>query len=193
MNSVKLDSVQCVKELDVSIVLNHKFSQQCKVNAAGKASRMPGFINRNFSFENKSIIPPLYISLVRSNLKYAVQFWSPHHTKDIDKLAFQRRVTNMISSLRHKSYEERLVSLHLFSLKKQWLRGKQIKFFKTFKGFTNVDASKLFSVDDTSRTRSNGVKLRCKQVQLDSTKFFVLTTWLGSGIRFHLQWYSVIR
>ncbi len=35
-----------------------------------------------------------------------------------------------------------------------------------------MDASKLFSVDDTSRTRSNGVKLRCKQVQLDSTKFF---------------------
>ncbi len=35
-----------------------------------------------------------------------------------------------------------------------------------------MDASKLFSVGDTSRTRSNGVKLRCKQVQLDSTKFF---------------------
>ncbi len=30
----------------------------------------------------------------------------------------------------------------------------------------------MFSVDDTSRTRSNGVKLICKQVQLDSTKFF---------------------
>ncbi len=34
-----------------------------------------------------------------------------------------------------------------------------------------MDASKLSSVDDTSLTRSNGVKLRCKQVQLDSTKF----------------------
>ncbi len=40
------------------------------------------------------------------------------------------------------------------------------------KGFTNVDASKLFSVDDTLRTRSNGVQLKCKQVQLDSAKFF---------------------
>ncbi len=35
-----------------------------------------------------------------------------------------------------------------------------------------MDASKLFSVDDTSRTRSNGVKLRRKQVQLDNTEFF---------------------
>ncbi len=33
-----------------------------------------------------------------------------------------------------------------------------------------MDASKLFSVVDT--TRSNGVKLGCKQVQLDSTKLF---------------------
>ncbi len=35
-----------------------------------------------------------------------------------------------------------------------------------------MDARKMFSVDDKSRTRSNGVKLKCKQVQLDSTKFF---------------------
>ncbi len=77
----------------------------------------------------------------------------------------------MITSLRNKSYEERLASLNLFSLEKRRLRGKLIECFKILKGFTNVNASKLFSVDDTSRTRSNGVKLRCKQVQLDSTRF----------------------
>ncbi len=35
-----------------------------------------------------------------------------------------------------------------------------------------MDVSKLFSIDNSSRTRSNSVKLRCKQVQLDCTKFF---------------------
>ncbi len=44
--------------------------------------------------------------------------------------------------------------------------------FKILKGLTNVDASKMFSVDNTPRTGSNRVKLRCKQVQLDCTKFF---------------------
>ncbi len=86
--------------------------------------------------------------------------------------AVQLRATKMITSLRNKSYEERLASLSLFSLEERRLRGKLIECFKILKGFTNVEASKLFSVDDTSRTRSNSVKLRCKQVQLDSTKFF---------------------
>ncbi len=49
MNGAKLDSVQCVKDLGVSIESKVKFSQQCK-DAASKASRMLGFINRKFSF-----------------------------------------------------------------------------------------------------------------------------------------------
>ena len=172
MNGVKLESVQCIKDLGVSIASSLKFSQQCK-DAAGKANRMLGFINRNFSFKNKDVILPLYISLVRPHLEYAVQFWSPHHAKDIAKLeAVQRRATKMITSLRNKSYEERLASLNLFSLEKRRLRGKLIECYKILKGFTNVDANKLFSIDNSARTRSNGVKLRCKQVQLDCTKFF---------------------
>ncbi len=58
MNGVKLDSVQCVKDLGVSIPSNFKFSQQCK-DAASKANRMLGFIHRSFSFKNKGIILPL--------------------------------------------------------------------------------------------------------------------------------------
>ncbi len=103
MNGVKLDSVQCVKDLGVSIASNLQFSQQCK-DAMSKADRMLGFINSNFSFNNKDIIRPLYISLVRPHLEYAVQFWSPHHTKNIAKLAaVQRRATKMITSIRNKS------------------------------------------------------------------------------------------
>ncbi len=130
-------------------------------------------INRNFSFKNKDVTLPLYISLVRPHLEYAVQFWAPHHAKDIAKLeAVQRRATKMIPSLRNKSYEERLARLSLFSLEKRRLRGKIIECFKILKIFTNVDASKLFSISSTSRTRNKGIKLRCKEVQLDCTNFF---------------------
>ncbi len=102
-----------------------------------------------------------------------MQFLSPHHAKDIAKLeAVQRRATKMIPSLRNKSYEERLARLNLFSLEKRFLRGKLRECFKILKGFTNVDANKLFSIDELSRTRSNVIKLRYRQIELDCTKFF---------------------
>ncbi len=65
-----------------------------------------------------------------------------------------------------KSYEERLVSLNLFSLEKRRLRDKLTECLKILTSFTNVDANKLFPIDNLSRTRSNGIKLRWKQVQL---------------------------
>ncbi len=54
-NGVKNESVQCVKYLDVTIASRIKYSEQCK-DAAGKANRMLGFINRKFSFNNKGVI-----------------------------------------------------------------------------------------------------------------------------------------
>ncbi len=67
----------------------------------------------------------------------------------------------MIPSLRNKPYEERLSHLNLFSLDKRRLRGKLIECFKIPNGFTNVDPTKLFVMDDSTRTRNNGAKLKC--------------------------------
>ncbi len=58
MNGTKIEGVQCVKDLGVTIASSLKFSQQCK-DATGKANKMLGFINRNFSFKNKDVIVPL--------------------------------------------------------------------------------------------------------------------------------------
>ncbi len=85
INSIKFESVQCVKDLGVMVASSLKFFQQCKY-AARKSNRMLGFINRNFSIKNKDEILPLYINLVRPDLEYAVQFWAPHQAKDIAKL-----------------------------------------------------------------------------------------------------------
>ncbi len=72
MNSVKIESTKRVKDLGIAIAFNLKFSQQCK-NAAGKAYRMLGFINRNFSFIDKHIIISIHNSLFRSHLEFAMQ------------------------------------------------------------------------------------------------------------------------
>ncbi len=102
-----------------------------------------------------------------------MQFWSLHLAKKIAKLeAVQRRTTKMIPSLRYKSYEKRLARLNLFSFEIRSLRKKLTECFKILKGFTNVDANRLFLIDDSSRTRSNGVELTSIQLHLDCTKFF---------------------
>ncbi len=104
MNDTKLESLHYVKDLGVTIASCLKFSQQCK-DAADKANRILGFVNRNFSFKNKGVVLPLYINSVRPNLEYAVHFRSPHHAMDIANLeAVQRRAIKMITPLRNKSY-----------------------------------------------------------------------------------------
>ncbi len=96
-----------------------KLSQQCK-DAAGKANKMLGFIKGNFFFQNENIIRKLYISLVKPLLDYLVQFWSPHHAKDIAKLeAAQRKATKMITPVRKILEEEKLARLNIVSLEKK--------------------------------------------------------------------------
>ncbi len=87
MNGTKLDSVQCVEDLGVSVVSSLKFSQQCK-DAAGKANRILGFINRNIWFKTKDVVLPLYTSFVRPHLGYAVQWvgvaeWLPRGSGEL--------------------------------------------------------------------------------------------------------------
>ncbi len=85
MWGVNIESVHSVKDLGVTVSSNLKFSQQCN-ESVKKANRMVGLIKRKFSFKKKDVVLPLYNSSVRPQLGYAVQFWSPHHAKDIVKL-----------------------------------------------------------------------------------------------------------
>ncbi len=73
INGNKLESVQFVKDLGVSVASRLKLSQQCK-DAAGKANRMLVFINRNILSKTRDEILPLYTSLVGPHLDYTVQF-----------------------------------------------------------------------------------------------------------------------
>jgi len=80
-----------------------KFSRHCSAMVK-KANQMLGFIRASISSRNREVILPIYKSLVRPHLEYAVQFWSPHFRKDINNIEkIQRRATKLIETMAGKT------------------------------------------------------------------------------------------
>ena len=70
------------QQQDLVIITKDLKWQKQTEKSCKTASRVLGFIARNFRYKSKELILPLYKSLVGPHLEHAVQFWSPHQAGD---------------------------------------------------------------------------------------------------------------
>jgi len=159
------------KDLGVIFQSDMSFKEHI-ASQINKANSMLGLIKRNFRDIKQDAFIMLYKSLVRSHLEYANSVWSPYRIQDIEALEkVQKRATKLITSFKHKSYEERLRILNLPTLKFRRIRGDMIEVFKIITGKYDSLISPHLPLSSSSVTRGNSFKIITRRCRYDLRKY----------------------
>ena len=162
----------CKEEKDLGVTFDNQLSFSPHIyNQINKANKLLGMIRRSFIHLDDNIFLPLYKSIIRPHLEYAVAVWSPTKAKLIEDLErVQRRATKLLPHLAHLSYPDRLKHLRLPTLAYRRLRGDMIETYKILQGIYDSSVSDFLPLHHYTRTRGHNLKLFIQQASTNIRK-----------------------
>ena len=124
--------LQVHEEKDLGVVVDDKLLFRKHISTKiSKANTMIFLIKHTFKHLDAEMFNLLYKSLVRPQLEYASNVWSPTLKMDINSLEkVQRRATRLVPEISSLSYTDRLQHLKLPTLQFRRLRQDLIFIFK---------------------------------------------------------------
>lgn len=174
IDGLLLDQVET--QHDLGVIVSHDLSWSAHYRKiCSKAYQSLYMLRRNIpSVADSGLKRVLYLTLVRSQLCYCSQVWSPMYIKDIRVLELvQRRATKYILSGSVLSYKDRLIKLNLLPLM-YWYDFQDILFLLKciLHPPDNFNISNYVAFSDTT-TRTAGLgKLKYVYRRLSSSRHF---------------------
>ena len=146
INGKKLTISDTERDLGVIFNTNLKWKNQV-ITATNKANQMLGRIKKSFAKFDRKLLRSLYLTFIRPLLEFAVPVWSPYLKSDSDNIErIQHRATKLVSSIRHLSYEKRLIALNLTTLSERRKRGDLIQMYKIMHNLDKLDKCNHFQI-----------------------------------------------
>ena len=162
---------RCTEEKDLGVTFNEKFSFHEHIyTSISKAKSSLAWLLRNTLSRDAYVMKTAYKSLVRHNLEYCCQVWTPKARHGnwkaiLDIEAVQRTFTRAVDGMHDLNYKQRLQKLGLTTLLERRMRGDLIETFKILNGLNNYGTS-FFNL--SSRTNN----LVCRPRNLTNPDFF---------------------
>ena len=168
------------EEKDLGVIITSTLSWDSHIHTiTAKANKLLGLLKRTCPLlSSVSVRRSLYLSLVKAQLCYATQVWSPAYvTLNAKVEQVQRRASRWILRTRkdESSYKERLILLDLLPLSLDRELKDLIFFYKCLYCSTDLDVRNYVSFVSHDRTRlSNSFNLRtpfCKTSSFQASYF----------------------
>ncbi|KAJ7421200.1 hypothetical protein WISP_43811 [Willisornis vidua] len=156
----------CTHRLGNEMLASSAMERDLGVLVDGKLNvAILAYIKNNVASRIREVLVPQYSALVRPHLKFCVQFWATHYQRDIE-------VLELVKGLEHKSCEEWLREMRLFSLEKRRFRGDLIALYNYLKGDCGKVGLSLYSQAAIDRRGGHSLTLHQERFRLDMRKIF---------------------